>query len=226
VPVLPKGGSIFDTDCEHIVNTINLFGAMGKGLALEFRFRVPEMYYEYKEKCQNKELEIGRYWIYDKQNRLGKKILNFPTKNHYSHPSKIEYVMKGLEYFVENYEADGIKSVAFPLLGARNGKLDFRDVFEVLREYLDPLPIKIEVYINHSKCDEFTQSVKKLIENAPDGLMRSVLDCNEEVEADLRRYAKTIKSLPELLDYPEFTIDRVQKLYDYGYECYPDKILI
>lgn len=199
---------------------------MGKGLALEFRLRVPEMYDEYREKCFNKELQIGKYWIYDRPNRMGKKILNFPTKNHYSHPSKLEYIIQGLEYFRRNYDADKINSIAFPLLGARNGKLDYRDVYEVMREMLADLPINVEVYLNHSKCDRFTSNVKSLIADAPEGMLMDVLNYDKELVTDLQRYIKNIQSLTELLDFPEFTIEKVQMIYDMGFEYFPNKIII
>jgi O-acetyl-ADP-ribose deacetylase (regulator of RNase III) len=54
-------GSIFDSSCEYLTNTINTVGAMGAGLALEFRLRVPEMYQPYKKKCTSGEIKIGEY---------------------------------------------------------------------------------------------------------------------------------------------------------------------
>jgi O-acetyl-ADP-ribose deacetylase (regulator of RNase III) len=226
VPFIPKSGSIFDSHCEYLVNTVNLRGAMGRGLALEFRFRIPEMYLEYREQCLNKRLAMGRYWIYTKENRLGKKVLNFPTKNHYAHPSKLEYILQGLEYFVENYRADGITSIAFPLLGSRHGKLDYRDVYEVMKEYLADLPIKIEVYINNTSCDKFTLAVKKLIEDMPDTQLMNALDFDGNLVSDLKQYIKSLKSLIELVDFPKFSIEKVQRIYDLGFEHYPRQILI
>jgi O-acetyl-ADP-ribose deacetylase (regulator of RNase III) len=199
---------------------------MSKGLALEFRLRIPEMYEEYREKCFNKELQIGRYWVYDKPNRIDKKVLNFPTKNHYSHPSKLEYIMAGLEYFRENYKADKITSIAFPMLGARNGKLDYRDIYEIMKECLSDLPIDIEIYLSHSKSDIFTSNVKKLIMDAPTGMLMDMLDCDEELLTELREHTKTIQSFPELLDFPKFTLERVQRIYDVGFQFFSPRILI
>ena len=41
-------GNIFNTKMQTIVNTINCDGVMGKGLALAFRLRYPEMYERYR----------------------------------------------------------------------------------------------------------------------------------------------------------------------------------
>ena len=42
-------------------------------------------------------------------------VLNFPTKYHWKYPSKIEYLEKGLQKFVDTYQSQGITSIAFPL---------------------------------------------------------------------------------------------------------------
>src|ERR1017187_6664006 len=130
-----NSGSIFDSSCEFLTNTINTVGAMGAGLALEFRLRIPEMYLLYKQKCEKGEISIGQYWIYDKPNRMGKKILNFPVKRGFNHPSKLEYIFDGLNYFEENYWRDKIISIAMPTLGSRLGKLDDDTVLLVMREH-------------------------------------------------------------------------------------------
>ena len=40
--------SLFTSNCKVLVNTINCAGAMGKGIALEFKNRYPDMYFKYK----------------------------------------------------------------------------------------------------------------------------------------------------------------------------------
>lgn len=41
-------GNIFNSKAMAIVNTVNCVGAMGKGLALEYKLRYPDMFYEYQ----------------------------------------------------------------------------------------------------------------------------------------------------------------------------------
>jgi Macro domain len=61
--------------------------------------------------------------------------------------SKIEYLEKGLEYFIENYKKARITSIAFPKLGAQNGKLSWDDVGPLMAKYLSKLDIDICIYI-------------------------------------------------------------------------------
>ena len=61
-----KKGNIFDSDCQTLVNTVNRNGVMGKGLALQFKQRYPEMFDEYKWACKNKQIHIGGdIWLWD-----------------------------------------------------------------------------------------------------------------------------------------------------------------
>ena len=117
--------TVFNTNADCIVNTINCVGVMGRGIALEFALRYPELENQYIEQCQNKQIHTGKVYFYEID---GQKIINFPTKFHFKYPSEIEWIEQGLKYFVDNYEGWNIKSIAFPLLGASNGGLDPKEV--------------------------------------------------------------------------------------------------
>ncbi len=45
-------GNIFDSKAQTLVNTVNCVGIMGRGLALEFKNRFPEMFLDYEQKCK------------------------------------------------------------------------------------------------------------------------------------------------------------------------------
>lgn len=137
-------GDIFDSQAQVIVNTVNCKGVMGKGLALAFKQHYPDMFLTYQQECKTGKLRIGRPTLYPKSTPW---ILNFPTKDHWKFPSKMEYIEKGLAYFVAHYKEVGITSIAFPKLGAQNGKLSWDDVGPVMAKYLGPLDIDIYIYI-------------------------------------------------------------------------------
>lgn len=136
-------GDIFSSRCQTLVNTVNCVGVMGAGLALEFKARCPEMFCEYRERCRRGEIAIGTLWIYRTAERW---VLNFPTKRHWRSPSKEEYLHAGLKQFMETYRAEGITSIAFPLLGARNGGLEPARSLEIMRAYLEQCEIAVEIY--------------------------------------------------------------------------------
>lgn len=141
-----KKGDLFSSECQTLVNTVNCVGAMGKGIALEFKKRYPEMYKVYRELCNKKLLKVGSLQLYKKEDKW---ILNFPTKLDWRDPSKIEYIRLGLEKFVETYKSKEIVSIAFPKLGCNNGGLNWEEeVKPLMEEYLNKLEdIYIEIYV-------------------------------------------------------------------------------
>ena len=137
-------GDIFNSHCQTLVNTVNCVGVMGKGIALEFKKRYPVMYAEYEGLCQHKAVKPGQPYFYRDLN--GTIILNFPTKDHWKSPSKLSYILLGLDWFRENYRNYGVTSIAFPPLGCGNGGLTWDIVGPVMYSKLHDLPIEIEIY--------------------------------------------------------------------------------
>ena len=135
--------NIFKTEMQTIVNTVNCYGIMGAGLALECKYRYPNMYVKYKDMCDNKMLNVGKLYLYKTQQKW---ILNFPTKNHWKYETKPEYIVKGLVKFKEIYKVKGISSIAFPLLGAHNGGLSKEQSLSLLEKHLAGIDIPIEIY--------------------------------------------------------------------------------
>lgn len=137
-------GSLFESPAKVLVNTVNTVGVMGKGIAKTFKDVYPEMFRQYQQLCEKKQLHTGKLWLYKTDHKW---ILNFPTKAHWRQPSKPEYVEGGLKTFVSSYAVQGITSIAFPKLGCGNGELDWEAVVQpMMIQYLGNLAIDIFVY--------------------------------------------------------------------------------
>ena len=137
-------GDIFSSPAQVLVNTVNTVGVMGKGVALEFKKRYPEMFSAYERVCKAKQLEIGKLFLWKGPEKW---VLMFPTKVHWRNPSKIEYIEAGLQKFSATYADKGITSAAFPRLGCGNGGLDWKQVQPLMEQYLKNLPIPIYIYV-------------------------------------------------------------------------------
>jgi len=135
--------SLFTSNAQTVVNTVNCVGVMGKGIAAEFKRRHPAMFAEYKRICDEKKLTPGKLWLWQGSTQW---ILNFPTKKHWRYPSKLEWIEAGLKKFVDEYEKRGIVEVSFPRLGCGNGGLNWDDVKPLMETYLRPLPIRVYVH--------------------------------------------------------------------------------
>lgn len=175
-----KKGNIFTTKCQTIVNTINCVGVMGAGIAYECRLRYPKMYERYIELCNDKKINIGTLWIYKSKDKW---VLNFPTKNHWRYESKVEYLEKGLQKFLDTYKEKGITSIAFPLLGASNGGIPEKTSIEVMQKYLEKCDIDIEIYyFDPYVYDDLYLKFKKLWTTIPEKELKKELKNQKEKE--------------------------------------------
>src|SRR5262249_11033673 len=143
MPLVELKGNLFNSTAQTIVNTVNCVGVMGKGVALEFRRRFPDMFEAYRKVCEDRKLRPGQILPY----QVGQPwILNLGVKDDWKHPSRLAWVEACLEEFVANYHQLGITSVAFPWIGAMNGGLPWEKVHNLMRSYLRPLQdIDIEI---------------------------------------------------------------------------------
>ena len=142
--IIEKQGNLFTSKCEVFVNTVNCVGIMGAGIALEFKLRYPVMYEKYKKLCDAGKLRPGNLWLYKTPTRS---ILNFPTKDHWRDPSRVEYLEMGLDKLAKTYSEKGVKSIALPLLGADKGGLEPSVSKRIIYQYLDKISdLEVELY--------------------------------------------------------------------------------
>jgi len=138
-----KRTSLLEANTQTLVNTVNCVGVMGKGIAKAFKQREPDMFTAYKSICDQKLLKPGKLWLWRGSEQW---VLNFPTKDHWRSPSRMEWVEAGLEKLSETYEVQGITEIAFPKLGCGNGGLDWQEVKQLMERYLSDLPIPVFIH--------------------------------------------------------------------------------
>lgn len=137
-------GDMFKSNAETIVNTVNCVGVMGKGVAAEFKKRYPKMFADYSARCAAKQVKLGEPYLY--RDVLGVSVINFPTKDHWRAASRLEDVVRGLDYLVAHAAEWGLRSLAVPPLGCGNGGLEWLLVGPIMYQKLSSLDIPIEVY--------------------------------------------------------------------------------
>ena len=122
------------------------------------------MFEKYKQFCDKGQINIGNLWIYKLtkyDNENYEYILNFPTKKHWKYPTKIEYLEKGLQKFIDTYKQKGILSIAFPLLGASKGGLSEETSIAIMKKYLDKVDIPVEIwYFDPNAKDDLYENFK------------------------------------------------------------------
>jgi len=137
-------GDILKSNAQTLINTVNCVGVMGKGIALEFKNRFPDMYEDYVQRCQRGEVKPGIPYLY--KTLFPPQIINFPTKDHWKSISKVSDIERGLQHLAEHYQEWGITSLAIPPLGCGNGQLEWRVVGPLIYRFVQGIGIPVEVY--------------------------------------------------------------------------------
>ena len=132
-----KRGDILREDVEALVNTVNCVGAMGRGVALQFKKQFPANYRAYAAACRRGEVRLGSMFVFDRGSlRMPRIIINFPTKHHWRSKSRLSDIEAGLEDLIRVIRGYGIRSIAVPPLGSGLGGLPWSRVESLIKERL------------------------------------------------------------------------------------------
>lgn len=215
-------GNIFNSQTQTIVNTVNCVGVMGKGIALVYKLRYPNLFEKYQELCKKRLMDIGKLWLY-KEETDASWVLNFPTKKHWKYPSQYSYIEAGLQKFVDTYKEKGIKSIAFPLLGANNGGLDSDKVLNLMTTYLSQCDIPIEIYLYDAMAkDDLFDCFKLKWNSIPENQRKLITGIRMQKQINIISDALNsddIKSLIALIEYPGIGLTTMQKCFTLVMSC-------
>lgn len=139
-----RTGDLLESDAQTLVNTVNCVGIMGKGIALDFKKRFPEMFEDYVGRCKRGEVRLGEPYVY--RYLTPPWVLNFPTKDHWRSHASLDDIVRGLQFLIAHYREWDITSLAVPPLGCGNGQLEWAIVGPTLYRYLGQLAVPVDLY--------------------------------------------------------------------------------
>lgn len=145
-----RNHDLFKCNADVIVNNTNTRGAMGAGLALQFKDRYPNYFKTYYFKAKQRLFlpgTISSYIIpnqeYQNQTRF---IISFFSKDDWKEPSKLIWIITGLlELRTWLLKTEGIINIAMTLPGTGLGKLPDIRVADILEDILADVPITVIV---------------------------------------------------------------------------------
>ncbi|GEN11382.1 O-acetyl-ADP-ribose deacetylase (regulator of RNase III), contains Macro domain [Myxococcus fulvus] len=184
-------GNLLQADVQALVNTVNTEGVMGKGIALQFKRAFPAMFKDYEREAKAGRIETGRVHVFDVGSLMGPRwIINFPTKQGWRQPSRLEWIRTGLDSLIEEIQRRGIQSIAVPPLGCGNGGLDWSEVFPLIKESFGRVPaVRVLVYPPRGAPDPETMPVRTARPSLTEGragllgLMRRYIDAGLDEES-------------------------------------------
>lgn len=146
-------GDIFKIeDVTSYAHGCNCLGSMGRGIAVQFRQRFPEMYIYYNRMCKAGRFMPGDVYDYNYGNGH---VYNMATQFHYCKPgqlAKLEYIEDSLRRTMELASDAHVGSIAMPKIGAGLGGLKWKDVKAVIEVVASDYPeVNLYVILNYKK---------------------------------------------------------------------------
>ena len=139
--IIYTDGDILMDPAEAIVIPVNTVGVPGAGLAKAWAKKDPDAAGVYQALCEKGLVTIGEINIVIHGDS---RWIMFPTKEHWKHPSRLEWIEKGLIDLQP--QVTGLESMAVPALGCGLGGLEWNHVRQLLEKYLTPLSASITIY--------------------------------------------------------------------------------
>ena len=131
-------GDLLAAPVEGLVNPVNTAGVMGKGLALEFKRRFPDVFAAYAAAHEQGGLRVGRVHVVHRD-ESPRYVFNLTTKKHWRGRSRLEYIRLGVEDLALQVRRLEVRTLAVPALGCGLGQLTWADVEPLITSALEPL---------------------------------------------------------------------------------------
>lgn len=119
-------GDIFNLqDISNYAHGCNCAGAMGKGIALQFKEKFPKMYLEYKKLCKEGKFSLGDVFAFDYGDGF---VFNLATQATWKTKADIDAIENSLIKMLSIASKNNLHKIALPKIGAGLGGLNWNDV--------------------------------------------------------------------------------------------------
>ncbi len=119
---------------------------MGKGIALAFRERWPEMYAAYKVRCREGHFGLGDVFLWEQD---GVCVFNLGTQKSWRSRAELSAIRSAVAEMLRLAEARGLAEIGLPRIGAGFGGLDWVEVRPLLEELAAESPVRLLVCEEH-----------------------------------------------------------------------------
>lgn len=135
-------GDIFATPAMGKAHGCNLAGAMGAGIAVQFRQNFPRMFHEYRLRVLRGMYQLGDVFAWKEGNQT---VYNLMTQAHWKTAATLPAIRASVGTMLKHAEIYRVPEILIPRVGAGLGALDWQDVKEVLIELAEDSPISLRV---------------------------------------------------------------------------------
>lgn len=135
MPICYISGDLFANEyqVQAFAHGCNCKGAMGAGIAVEFKNRYPQMYEHYRQLCLSKprQFNLGDSLLWKSDNKPW--VFNLATQESYGRVrASYEAIEQALESMKQQAINEGIQTIAMPKIGAGYGGLSWKKVRTII----------------------------------------------------------------------------------------------
>ena len=146
-----KDGDIFNIpQIRNYAHGCNCAGAMGKGIAVQFKMRFPKMYEEYRNLCREGRFSAGEVFAYHDGESI---IFNLGTQRSWKEKAKLEYIETSLRKMMKIAQEEGVKAIAMPAVGAGLGGCDWNSIMQIINNIAHEVP-SVDLYVIEHYSDQ------------------------------------------------------------------------
>lgn len=141
-------GDLFTSDLDALAHGCNCVGAMGGGIAVEFKRNWPTMYAEYRRRCLTAEFNLGDVYTYTEPSHGhgSVTIFNLATQILPGANANLYAIRLAVYTALEEAKALGITAIGIPRIGAGIGGLDWEEVKVMLHDAADNHAVDLIIY--------------------------------------------------------------------------------
>jgi len=137
-------GDIFNIpQIRNYAHGCNCAGAMGKGIALQFRKKYPQMYKQYKTLCREGRFGIGEIFIYQYDDGV---IFNLGTQRTWKEKVQLKHIEQSLYKMLAYAQDRSIREIAMPAIGAGLGGGSWVDIKRAINTISSEFP-SVDLYV-------------------------------------------------------------------------------
>ena len=136
---------------QALAHGCNCQGSMGAGIAVGFRERYPSMYEEYRRRCKAapRQFNPGDSFLWKAEGKPW--VFNLATQEDtWRSRATYEWIEQALETMKKEADAEGVRTIAIPRIGAGYGGLSWKKVKVVIERVFNDWPGTLYVYEEYS----------------------------------------------------------------------------
>lgn len=151
MPMQTKQGDLFTHDGQAIGHGVNCVGKMGSGIAVQFKYRFPDMYKEYVKRCSAGSVNpLNPGQVFPWQSPNGRWVYNLTTQQGTSRKvamARPEWITSAVIAAVKHAEANGVAHIGLPLLGGGLGGLTKEQALQAIEAGCADSKVIVTVYL-------------------------------------------------------------------------------